>query len=133
MELSEDSSYNSKSSGMGNRSNYWIHPFAEQTQIASLADETIDTTDRQGNTALHYDCLGAKYETIALLLDKYDAVSVSRRNARKKLPIELLWESNAVKDRGSVEYTDSVFRLLKAFPETLTSTDMTQSFARLRF
>ena len=100
--------------------------------IASLADETIDTIDRQGNTALHYACLGAKYETIALLLDKYDAVSVSRRNAHKKLPIELLWESNAVEDRGSVEYTDSVFRLLKAFPDTLTSTDVTQSFARLR-
>ena len=100
--------------------------------IVSLADETLDTIDRQGNTALHYACLGAKYQTIALLLEKYDAVSVSRRNAHKKLPIELLWESNAVKDRGSFEYTDSVFRLLKAFPDTLTSTDMTQSFARLR-
>ena len=39
--------------------------------IVSLADITLDTIDRQGNTALHYfACLGAKYETIALLLEK---------------------------------------------------------------
>ena len=60
------------------------------------------------------------YETIALLLEKYDAVSVSKRNAHKKLPIDHLWESNEeVLDRKSVEYTDSVFRLLKAHPETI--------------
>ena len=49
--------------------------------IVSLADITLDTIDRQGNTALHFACLGAKYETIALLLEKYDAVSVSKWNA----------------------------------------------------
>ena len=80
---------------------------------------TLDAMDRNGNTALHYACRGAKYETIALLLKKYDAVSVSKRNAQKKLPIELLWESNEVEDRESVKYTESVFRLLKAYPETL--------------
>ena len=76
--------------------------------------------DGDGNTALHYACLATKYVTIALLLEKYGAVSVSKRNARKKLPIELLWESNEVLDRESVEYTETVFRLLKAHPETLT-------------
>ena len=89
--------------------------------IVSLADETLDTTDRQGNTALHYACLGAKYETISLLLEKYDAVSVSRRNARKKLPIDLLWESNAVEDRESLEYTGSVFQLMRANPQMVQS------------
>ena len=53
-------------------------------------------------------------------MDKYDAVSVSKRNAQKKLPIDLLWESNEILDRESVEYTESVFRLLKAYPETTT-------------
>ena len=38
--------------------------------IVSRADITLDTIDRQGNTALHFACLGAKYETIALLLEK---------------------------------------------------------------
>ena len=65
------------------------------------------------NTALHYACRGAKYDIISLLLDKFDAVSVSKRNAYKKLPIDLLWESNAVKH-------GSVFRLLMAYPETVT-------------
>ena len=86
--------------------------------MVSLADLTLDTIDRQGNTALHYACLGSKYQTIALLLEKYDAVSVSNRNAHGKLPIELLWESDQV-DRESVEYSDSIFRLLKAYPEAL--------------
>ncbi len=87
--------------------------------MISLANITLDTADRQGNTALHYACRGAKYETISMLLDKFDAVSVSKRNAQKKLPIDLLWESNAVEDRQSIEYTENVFRLLKAYPETV--------------
>jgi hypothetical protein len=50
-------------------------------------------------------------------LDKFDAVSVSKQNANKKLPIHLLWESSdrAVLDRESIEYTESVFRLLRAY------------------
>eukprot|EP00985_Skeletonema_marinoi_P015350 scaffold7907_cov163-Skeletonema_marinoi.AAC.15 len=78
---------------------------------------TLDAVDHSNNTALNYACCGAKYETITLLLKKYDAVSVSKRNAQKKLPIDLLWESNEVLDRESVEYTESVFRLLKAHPK----------------
>ena len=77
--------------------------------------------DRDGNTALHYACRGAKYDTIALLLEKYDAVSVSKRNANGKLPIDLLWDCNEVLDRDSVEYTESVFRLLMAYPETIVN------------
>ena len=60
-----------------------------------------------------------KYDTISLLLEKFGAASVSKRNAHKKLSIDLLWESNEVQDRESVEYTEIVFRLLKAYPETV--------------
>ena len=70
--------------------------------------------------ALHLACHGANYDTISLLLEKYDAVAVSKRNADVKLPIELLWDSNTVGDRESIEYTESVFQLLKAYPETVT-------------
>jgi len=87
--------------------------------LVGLDTTTLDAVDREGNTALHCACLGAEFDTIALLLDKYDAVSVSKRNAQKKLPIDILWDSNAVVDRDSVEYMDSVFRLLKAYPETV--------------
>ena len=49
--------------------------------------------------------------------------------AQKKLPIDLLFESNEVLDRESIEYTESVFRLLKAYPETVMNigTQMPQS------
>eukprot|EP00984_Skeletonema_dohrnii_P025454 scaffold14617_cov113-Skeletonema_dohrnii-CCMP3373.AAC.3 len=89
--------------------------------LVGLDISTLSSVDRDGNTALHYACLGAKYDTIALLIDKYDAVSVSKRNAHQKLPIDLLWGSNEVQDRESVEYTESIFRLLKAYPETVMS------------
>ena len=89
--------------------------------ILSLARITRDATDSQGNTALHYACHGAKHVTIALLLEKYDAASVSKRNADDKFPIDLLWESNAVEDRESIEYTGSVFQLLRAYPEMVQS------------
>ena len=93
-------------------------------ETASLA-----VLDQERNAALHCAGRGAKYETIALLLEKYDAVSVSKRNADEKLPIELLWESDAGEDRESVEYTDSIFRLLQAYPETLRNvgTDLKSS------
>ena len=85
---------------------------------------TLDSVDKDGNTAFHLACRYAKYETIMLLLEKYDGVSVSKRNAHGELPINLLWKSNAVEDRESVEYTESVFRLLKAYPETVTNNNV---------
>ena len=84
--------------------------------LISLNEAALDAVDRQRNTALHHACHGAKHDTIGLLLEKYDAASVSNRNAHGKLPFDLLWESNEVSDRESVEYTESVFRLLRAYP-----------------
>jgi len=92
--------------------------------LLSHGEVTIDAVDRKGNTALHLSCRGAKYDTIALLLEEYDAVSVSTRNTRKKLPIEILWESNKVLDRESIGYTESIFRLLRAYPETIMNIDV---------
>ena len=96
--------------------------------LIGLAMGTLRAVDYGNNTALHYACRGAKYDTIALLLDNYDAVSVSKRNTHGKLPIDLLLESNTVENRESIEYTESVFRLLKAYPETIMGIDIqTQS------
>ncbi len=53
--------------------------------------------------------VGAKCQATSMLLDKFDAMSVSKRNAQNKLPIELLWKSKAVEDRESIEYTDFGF------------------------
>jgi ankyrin repeat protein len=60
--------------------------------LVGLDAATLVTGDREGNTALHYACRSAKYETIALILDKYGALLVSKQNAQKQLPIDLLWE-----------------------------------------
>eukprot|EP00984_Skeletonema_dohrnii_P031478 scaffold24019_cov159-Skeletonema_dohrnii-CCMP3373.AAC.3 len=91
--------------------------------LVGLDATTLDAVDEDGNTPLHLACRFARYGTIAMLLEKYDAVSVSKRNAHKKLPIDLLWESNEVEDKESVEYTESVFRLLTAYPETVMNID----------
>ena len=93
--------------------------------LLSLDEATLNATDRRGNTTLHYACRGAKHDTIALLLEKYDAASVSKRNADGKLPIELLWESNEVSDRESAEYTGSIFKLVQAYPETASISNLT--------
>jgi hypothetical protein len=87
--------------------------------LVDLDATTLHTVDFDHNAALHYACRGVKYDAIALLLDKFDAVSVSTRNAHKKLPIDLLFESNEVLDRESTEYTESIFRLVRAYPETV--------------
>ena len=88
--------------------------------LVGLDSETLSAADRGGNTALHLACRGAKHDTIALLLEKYGAVSVSQRNVCKKLPIHLLLESDAAVNRADdIKYLESVFQLLRSNPETV--------------
>ena len=56
-----------------------------KNQLTGLDTSTLAAMDRDGNTALHLACRGARYEVIAMLLEKYDAASVSKRNAHKML------------------------------------------------
>eukprot|EP00984_Skeletonema_dohrnii_P006061 scaffold2141_cov223-Skeletonema_dohrnii-CCMP3373.AAC.9 len=101
------------------------HESADVIQyLVGLDAATLEAVERKGNTALHFACHYARHEFIALLLGKYNGISVSKRNAHGKLPIDLLLESNDVLDRDSVEYTESVFQLLKAYPEMVMTTDM---------
>ena len=95
------------------------HESATVVQYLIECDSTtLDAVDYDGDTILHYACYGANYEAISLLLEKYDAVSVSRRNDEGELPIDLLCESEVV-DRESVDYMECLFRLLRAYPETV--------------
>jgi ankyrin repeat protein len=87
--------------------------------LLGLDATTLHTVDFDHNSVLHYACRGVKYDTITLLLEKYDDVPVSKRNIHKKLPIDLLFETNEVLDRESVQCTESIFRLLRAYPETV--------------
>eukprot|EP00986_Skeletonema_menzelii_P010992 scaffold5514_cov139-Skeletonema_menzelii.AAC.1 len=91
--------------------------------LLDLDMRTLRAVDIDNNTALHHACRGAKYDNISLLLEKYDALSVSKQNVHGKLPINLLWESDAVEDRESVEYTESIFRLLRAYPEMVMTSN----------
>lgn len=72
-----------------------------------------------GDTPLHYACQGGKFGNVAVILDKYNGASVAHANSRSKLPIDLLWESEAAIDRESTGYLDAMFRLLKAYPDSL--------------
>ena len=88
--------------------------------LIGLDPNTLTAVDREGNTALHLACHGAKYDTITLLLEKYGAVSVSQSNVCKKLPVHLLFESDAVANRADdTKYLEIVFQLLRANPETV--------------
>ena len=66
--------------------------------MVSLIELTLGTTDGEGNTALHHACIGANHAIIALLIDKYGSISVAKRNEHRKLPIDLLFEIEAVSD-----------------------------------
>ena len=94
------------------------HDSASVVQYLLSLDATVlDAVDRHRNTALHYACQGAKYKTIALLLEKYDAALVFKSNAYGELPIHLLLLCSAVAvDRDCVEYTGSIFQLMRAYP-----------------
>ncbi len=88
--------------------------------LIGLDPNTLTAVDWDGNTALHYACRSAKHNTIALLLEKYNAVSVSKTNGHNKLPIHLLLESNAAANRADdTKYTESIFHLLRAYPDTV--------------
>ena len=92
--------------------------------LVELDQSTLEAMDGEGNTALHLACRRGRHDIISLLLDEFDAVSVSKRNADEKLPIDLLWESTEVDDRESIEYTESVYRLLRANPEMIMGCDV---------
>ncbi|KAK1739129.1 ankyrin repeat domain-containing protein [Skeletonema marinoi] len=85
--------------------------------LIGFDENTLNAVDRLYNTPLHLACQGGKHETIALLVEEHDAVSVSKANAHKKLPIHLLFESDV--DKSSIEYTQSIFLLFKAYPEAV--------------
>ena len=103
-----------------------LHVACQHNGSASIVEYLLDLNpsslrarDFDDNTALHYACRDANNAIIALLLDKYDSMSVSKRNTHGQLPIDLLLENNELRDEESVEYTESIYRLLRACPETI--------------
>ncbi len=92
--------------------------------LIKLDPTSLRSKDFNDNTALHHACCSANHAIIALLTEKYGAVSVSKRNAHGQLPIDLLFSRRAF-DREGVEYTESFFRLLRAYPAMMNCTPNT--------
>jgi ankyrin repeat protein len=82
--------------------------------LTDLNSSTLKMKDMWQNTLLHFACGGANHAMIAFLLEKYDAAFVSTRNSQKQLPIDLLFDSEAVSDRKGIEYMESIYRLIRA-------------------
>ena len=85
--------------------------------LLSIDTRSVQAVDYENNNILHYACRGANYCILSMLLKTYSDLPASKRNQDGQLPIHLLWESKKVIDRESIDYVDSVFLLLKAFPE----------------
>jgi hypothetical protein len=108
-----------------NRGMLPLHVASQHHDSACVVDYLIDldsaslrAMDSDDNTALHHACRGANYNTIALLLGKYGGVSVSKQNVQKQLPIDLLLQNKTeVSFFELTHYTDSIFQLIRAYPE----------------
>ena len=85
--------------------------------LMDMLDERMKKhSDANGDSILHYACRGGNCDIVKYLLDKQSPY-VAERNADKWLPFHLLCESGVSAD--SLEHTDTVYRLLMAYPETV--------------
>ena len=103
--------------------------------LVELSPDRLSTRDVNKNYPLHHACRGGNCELIAYLLDRpMSSASVSERNTGGMLPIHLFCkfvneqeqEEEEVEDDeeddeedDNAEYTETIWRLLSAYPETV--------------
>lgn len=87
--------------------------------LVELSRIPMSYLDMNRDSILHYACRGGNLEVIKYLLGNHLSL-VSDTNADSKLPFQLLLEREDEQVRDSLEYTDVCFRLLQAYPETVT-------------
>jgi ankyrin repeat protein len=94
--------------------------------LIDLNSSTLKMKDLCQNTALHHACRGSNHVMIAFLLEKYDAAFVASKNSHMQIPIDLLFYSDAVSERDGedIEYMESIYRLIRANPETVMGCNM---------
>ena len=80
--------------------------------------DSLQKCDKKGNSALHLACLAGKTDVVNYILEKSDH-GVSKTNADGNLPIQLLL-FRAKCNRDSMEYTDAVDSLIRAYPAVTT-------------
>lgn len=84
--------------------------------LLSIDTRSVQAVDYGDNNILHYACRGANLGILSMLLKTYSDLPASKRNQDGQLPIHVLWESEKIIDRECIDYVESVFLLLKAFP-----------------
>ena len=83
--------------------------------LAEPFDGHLSIYDKKKNYPLHHACRGDNLEVVKYLLDKQSSAAISERNGDDKLPIHLLLECDKV-DHESLEYTETIWQLLLAYP-----------------
>jgi len=108
-----------------------IHPFDLASQfstvgvvkyLAELVPDRLNACDVNKSYPLHHACRGGNCEVIEYLLKTpISSASVSERNANDMLPIHLFCEfvNDQEEDDDSPKYTETIWRLLSAYPETI--------------
>jgi len=84
--------------------------------LAELLPGRLNKCDVNKNYLLHHACRGGKCEVIQYLLD--NPMGLSERNANGMLPIHLFCEY-VIGKADTSEYTETIWRLLTAYPETV--------------
>ena len=109
-----------------------IHPLEIASEIskvdivkylAELSPDRLSACDVSNNFPLHHACRGGNCEVIEYLLERpMSSATVSERNADDMLPIHLFCEfvnEYENEDEDTPEYTEMIWRLLSAYPETV--------------
>ena len=90
--------------------------------LAELSPDRLNTCDVNKNFPLHHACRGGNCKVIAYLLETpLSSASVSERNVDDKLPIHLFCKfvNRFEEEEDTPEYTETIWRLLIAYPETV--------------
>ena len=91
--------------------------------LLELDDTLLDQRDKNQDSTLHYACRGGNCGAVKYLLERHVS-SVSEKNADGDLPFHLLCKAKIDKlDRESLEYVDTIWQLLLAYPMTVRSFD----------
>ena len=86
--------------------------------LVELAGGTLNNVDGKKDSPLHYACRRGNLGIVKYLLQA-NVPSVSERNNKNKLAIQLLLDCGEVVDRNSLEYVETVHQLLLANPEVV--------------
>jgi len=91
--------------------------------LAELSSDRLNACDVNKNFPLHHACRGGNCEVIVYLLETpLSSAAVSERNVDGMLPIHLFCDFvrfQGAEGRDNPKYTETIWRLLTAYPETV--------------